>query len=182
MRRHQPGAIAGGLSLLLMGGWLLATSTGVPLLGFNRIWPVIPVLFGLVLLVQYVLESREQGGLVFLGVAALLSGVFLFVFTLQIGRLTWGDMSRYWPVFLIIAGAAFMTLYLAEGMREQALLIPTYIIGGIGLFTLPFTLGVFRGAIFSQMLRLWPLPLILIALAIFFRPRSQGQSDDAGTE
>jgi hypothetical protein len=54
--------------------------------------------------------------------------------------------------------------------------------GGVGLFTLPFTLGVFRGAIFSQMLRLWPLPLILIALAIFFRPRSQGQSDDAGTE
>ena len=82
-------------------------------------------------------------------------------------------MARYWPVFPLILGAAFMALYLAGGMREQALLIPAFISGGAGLFSLPFTLGVMRGTVLRQVLQFWPLLLLLVGLMLLLGPRSQ---------
>jgi hypothetical protein len=174
MAGRQAGAIVVGLSLLFVGAWLLAISAGAPLARFDRLWPVIPALFGLALLAQYGVSARNQGGLVFAGVGVLLTSSFLCVFSLQIGRLTWADVGRYWPVFAIIAGAAFMALYLADDMREPALLLPAYLVGGVGLFTLPLTLGVLQGPILNQILRLGLLPLALAILAVFFSPRPHG--------
>ena len=173
MRQRQPGAIVGALGLILFGSWMLAVTFGVPLVGFSQIWPVIPILFGLASLAQCLSGPRKQSGLIFLGVLALLTGIFLSLFTFQIGRLTWPDMANYWPIFPLIVGIAFMALYLTDGMRQEALLVPTFITGGAGVLALPFTLGVIRGAVFNQAVRLWPLLLLLVGLAILIKPRSR---------
>ncbi len=180
MRQNQPGVIAGGLGLLLVGIWLLAI-TLAPLSGLQRLWPLIPAIFGLVMLVQASSEEGKPDGMIFLGVIALLTGLFLLLFTFRIGRLTWYDMNRYWPGFPLIVGIAFMVLYLAKDMRQQALLAPTFIIGGVGIFALPFTLGVIGGPVFSQVLQFWPLLAILALLAILFRPRPRVRSKGANT-
>lgn len=173
MRKRQPGVAVSGLSLLLVGGWLLAIEFGTPLKGFSEMWPVILVLFGFSMLIQYATEGRKQSGLVFVGTIALLTGIFLSFFTLHVGQLSWPDMVNYWPVFPLTIGVAFMVLYLTSGMRQQALLIPAFSVGGLGIFALPFTLGVIRGTVFSQVVQLWPLLLLLIGLALLVRPRSQ---------
>ena len=101
---QRRGALTPGLLLILFGAWLLAQNLGVPLPGLDMLWPALPLLFGLGLLLQFFLGGRKDEGLVFSGVAAALVGAFFFEFTL--GRLRWGDMDRYWPVFVLIGGLA----------------------------------------------------------------------------
>ena len=172
-KRYQPGAIIASLGFLLAGGWLIAIELGAPLLGLERLWPLIPAILGLALLVQAISGAYRQDGLVFGGVIALLTGLFLCLFTFQIGGLSWQRMAEWWPVFALILGIGFMAVYLAGDMQEQSLLIPAYTIGGAGLFVLPFTLRVIGGGIFSQVVRLWPLLVALIILAFILRLRSR---------
>jgi hypothetical protein len=180
MGRIQPGAVIGGLGLLLVGAWLLIAdlspqptgSQGLQLVGFDRLWPVVPIIAGLAFLIQYALEPRKRGGLVFLGLIVLLGGLLLCAFTFEIGRLSWADTGGYWPIFLIIAGAAFVVLYVADGMREPALMRPAYLIGGAGLLALPFTLGIIHGEVIDQMVKLWPLLLVPVILAVFVQLRA----------
>ncbi|GEM_PF-422329 len=187
MQRIQPGSFISGLGLLLVGGWLLivdlAAGSGVrnqpQLVGLDRLWPVIPIVAGLALLTQYGLEERKRNGLVFVGFMALSTGIFLCAFTFRIGRLSWADMGKYWPVFLIIGGAAFLILFIADGMRDMSLMRPVYLIGGGGLFALPLTMGIIRSSVIDQVARLWPLLLVPIALALFVRLRVRGRGHNA---
>jgi len=172
-KQRQPGAIVAGLGLMVAGGWLIATELGAPLLGPERLWPFIPALLGSALLAQVIFRKQRQDGLIFIGVVALLTGLFLSLFTFRVGGLGWQDMSVWWPVFPLIVGIAFMAIYLAGDMHEQSLLIPAYITGGIGLFALPFTLGIVGGGISNQVLRLWPLLVAFVVLAIILRLRSR---------
>lgn len=180
--KRQAGAIIGGVGLIVAGGWIVAIQLGIRLAGLRYIWPALVALLGLMLLVQVVFQKRKQGGLVFLGVTCLLIGGFLSLFSLRVGGLSWADLARYWPVIPLSLACALMMLYLAEGMRQQALLVPTYIIGGIGLVALPFTLGVLQGTVMDQVVQLWPLLVILIILALFVRPRPPHKTGGSGTE
>ena len=179
--KRRPGNVMTALFLIVVGAWFLATDVfNAPLMGFVELWPAFPLFFGLALLVQYLVGERQNSGLVFLGVAAALPGAFLFLFTLRIGGLTWADMGRYWPAFPLIGGLAFLALYLAGGMQDQGVLVPAFISGGVGLIALPITLGVVGGRMFSQAIRLWPLLLILIGLALFLRfPRRRDGDEDS---
>ena len=178
MKRQQTGALIGALGLVGIGGWLLALALGVPLMGFDRLWPLIPALVGLVFVVQYAVTTSRPVGLLFVGMIALLAGTFLCTFTTGLGGLTWRSMAQYWPVFPLVIGVAFMALYLAGDMREGALLPPAYIFGGIGILALPFTLGVMRGEVARQVLQFWPLLVLLIGLAVFFGRHSPGDDDE----
>jgi hypothetical protein len=178
MKREQTGALIGALGLVGIGGWRLAAALGVPLMSFDRLWPLILALAGLVFVVQYGVTASRPVGLLFVGMLALLGGMFFCAFTTQLGGLAWRDMAQYWPVFPLVVGAAFMTLYLAGDMREQALLPPAYIFGGIGIFALPFTLGVMRGEVARQVLQFWPLLVLLVGLAAFFGRHSPADDDE----
>jgi hypothetical protein len=182
MKSRQPGALIGGLGLLIIGGIIATSAAGVPIGGLDRLWPGIVFALGLALLAQFGARSRPANGLLLIGVVLALSSTFLCAFTLQIGNLTWADMIGYWPVFLVIIGMGFLVVYLAEDMREQALLIPSMAIGGLGVAFLPFTLGVIHGAVFTQVVRLSPLLLILIVLAVILRLRSRGRGEAGGSE
>jgi hypothetical protein len=170
--------VIAGLSLLLIGGWLIARAFGIPLAGLNRLWPVLLALIGIALLAQASAARPLGSGLFFTGVVLIGCGLFLLVFSLEIGRLDWPDLSRYWPVFPAIVGAAFLALYVMEGLQNEALLRPAFLIGGLGIFTLPFTLGVLGGRAAEQGARFLPLLLIpvLLIVIIGLRSRNRGQS------
>src|SRR6266498_3847127 len=110
--RTRRGAFLPGLLLILLGAWLLATTLGVRLPDLGQLWPVVPLFFGLGALVQYFVEGRRSEGLVFTGVAAALLGGFFLAITL--GPLEWGDLGRFWPVFVLIGGVAFLAQWLAR--------------------------------------------------------------------
>jgi hypothetical protein len=146
---------------------------GAPMVSFSRIWPVFLAILGAAMLAQYASEKRKRSGLLFSGILTTLLGLFLCMFSLEIGRITWPEMSRYWPFILLFIGSAFFLLYLVGDMQDQALLRPVYVFGGVGLLALPFTLGILRGWASSQGLQLWPLLIALIILAVFFQPQPQ---------
>ena len=174
---RQPGSFIIGLGLITIGGWIIAIRFGIRLAGIRYMWPAIIAVLGLAFLVQYIFEKRKHGGLVFLGVAGLLIGIFLNLFTLRVGGLTWSAMAYFWPVIPLCLGVALLILYLAEGMRQQSLLIPTYIFGGVGLFALPITLKVIQGPVFNQVIQFWPVLVILVVLAIIVQPRPPQRDD-----
>lgn len=182
MAQRQPGIVTGGLVLIGGGAWLALSGLGVPLLTLDRLWPLIPAAGGLALLAQNARQPRSSQGLMLAGVTALLGGLFLLLFSSGVGNLTWAALPGYWPVLLLIASFAFLLIYLSGGMQEAGLLVIVHLFGGLGILALPFTLGVIRGAVFSQALRLWPLLLILATLAVFLRLRSRRGSPSGHDE
>jgi hypothetical protein len=177
---RQPGAWVIGVGLLGAAAWAIAIGLGVPLARLNRMWPVVIMIFGAGMLTQYLFQRRKQGGLLFFGLNATVLGAFLSLFTLKVGGITWDDMGRYWPIILLTVGAAFMTLYLLEGMQRDSLIIPAFVIGGLGLFALPVTLGIVGGQSFAEVLQLWPLLIIFGILIFFFRPPSSQSGGGEG--
>lgn len=174
MRRREPGVVIGGLILLGTGLWLIASGFGAALPAFAVIWPLLPLALGLMFVVQH--AGQPDGGsrgLLVLGLPLLLGGAFLLAFTLGLGGAGWADLAALWPVFPLIAGLVLLLLYISGDMTEPPLLALTYLFGGVGLAALPLTLGVFRGPVFEQITRLWPLLVILAVLTVVLRARLQ---------
>ena len=160
---NRRGALIPGLFLILFGAWLFAQNLGVPVPGMDRLWPLFPLVFGLVFLLRFFQGGRQDDGLVFTGVAGTLVGAFFLAITL--GPLEWGDLGRYWPAFVLIGGAAFLAQWLVRP-AERGLLIPAGIALAVGLVALAFTLNLASSALAEQVARLWPLALILAGISV----------------
>ncbi len=173
MREYQPGVTVASLGLLLIGVWIAARALGTPLMGLARIWPALLLISGLAMLVQARQAGGRIEGSVFVGVTLLLVGSLFCLFSARVAGLSWQDMGRYWPLLLLIVGLALLIVYLAGDMQQRALLAAVYLFGGAGLLALPITLGLVWKPAFGQVLRYWPVMIVLFGLALFFRLRSQ---------
>ncbi len=182
MKQRQPGSYVGGVILILFGGWLAATELGAPLMGFDKLWPLIPALIGVTLLAQNSGQSPGGSGIILVGTTLFLSGIFSSLFTLNLGNLTWQSLSSYWPIFLFIVGVAFLVVYLRDGIRRQSLLLPAYLIGGAGLLLLPVTLKLLQSTGFRQAMQLWPLFLILMTSVAIVTLRNRSHDVHLDTE
>jgi hypothetical protein len=182
MRR---GSIFPALVLILLGVWFLAGNLGVRLPGMDAMWPIFPLGGGLLFLGGYLLDRRDPG-LIFVGLAATLIGAFFFLFTLRVplpvpgmqGGVSWDDMSKLWPAFVVIAGVSFIALFLAEAKHEWAV----FSVGAVGVIVgcvaFLFTLGWLAGDIGQLLAKLWPLLLVIAGLAallqaVLGRPRQK---------
>jgi LiaI-LiaF-like transmembrane region len=152
--RGRPGMIWIGLGLIGLGiVFVLAQG-----MGWDKIWPVFPVLGGLAFWAAYAGTGFKDGGLAFVGTLAVLVGLFFFGFTF--GLWEWAEMAQLWPGFLIIAGVAFIVLFLAEPPHEVGLLgfgLAVILAGAGGL---AFTLGL----VGADILKWWPLLLVVVGL------------------
>jgi hypothetical protein len=157
------GAFLPGLLLLLLGAWLLARNLGVPVPALDQLWPALPLVFGLGGLLQYFTGGRREDGLLFSGVAVVLTSAFFLAITL--GALAWGDLGRLWPVFVLIGGVAFLAQWLARP-SERGLLLPALLGLTVGGVALVFTLGLLNPAVTEQAARLWPLGLIVLGAGL----------------
>ena len=171
--RNRRGALLPGLLLILVGAWLLATTLGVPLPDLSQLWPLVPLVFGLAALVQYLAEGRRSDGLVFTGVSAALLGAFFLAITL--GPLEWRDLGRLWPVFVLIPGVAFLAQWLARP-GGSGLLVPAGLAILVGLGALALTLRLLDPVVSAQVLRFWPVLLILLGLGLLVRYARSGRA------
>jgi hypothetical protein len=124
---------------------------------------VVLIVAGLAFLAQFFAGGRRSEGLVFTGVAAALLGVFFLAITL--GRLTWNDAGRLWPIYVLIGGLAFLAQWLARP-GERGLLVPAVLALAVGGATLALALGLVRADVADQIIRLWPLVLIVLGLGL----------------
>jgi hypothetical protein len=74
-------------------------------------------------------------------------------------------------------GIAFLILYLADGMEDESLLRPIYLIGGFGFFLLPVTMGILGGNRLTALVRYWPLLVIPILVFLFFQLRTRNDNE-----
>ena len=159
--RRRSGAVLLGLLLVALGAWLLAGTLGVRLPGLERVWPVGLIVLGLAFITQFFAGGRRSEGLVFTGVATTLLGGFFLAITL--GRLAWSDAGRLWPIYILIGGLAFLAQWLVRP-GERGLLVPAVLAAGGA--TLALALGLVRADIAEQIIRLWPVVLIVLGLGL----------------
>lgn len=154
MTKQQQTALWTGLGFIGLGiAFLLAQ-----LIGWDRIWPLFPLLGGLAFLAGYVASGFRESGFVFVGVLATLVGLFFFGFSFGIWE--WAQMADLWPVFPLIAGLAFVALFVAERGRDAGTLgvgCAAVIVGVVGL-------AVTFGYVGANVWRLWPLLLVLAGI------------------
>jgi hypothetical protein len=164
--RHTGSLVLAGL-LILGGVYLLLGELGVSIPDWAVVWPVFPLAGGLALLAGHVLGWWRDPGKVFIGTAATLIGAAFFFVTM--GPLEYADLGNWWPVFILIAGVAFLAQWAAARFRDWgALFLGTValVIGGAGLIA---ALELF-GPETSQLLpRLWPALLVIAGLILLLR-------------
>jgi hypothetical protein len=155
MTRDRLGFVGVGLGLIGLGSALLLALW----IGWDRIWPIFPILGGLAFFAAYIATGCKEGGLALVGTAAILVGLFFFGFTL--GPWQWEQMAQLWPVFPLIGGLAFVVLFWAEGRgRDVGVLALGCAAIVVGLVGLAITFGVLP----SDIIKLWPLLIILVGL------------------
>lgn len=153
MSRDRLGSVWPGLTfigpgvMLLPGQWL----------GWGQLWPLFPLLGGLSFLVAWALGGVRDAGLVLVGAAALV-GLFFLGFTT--GHWEWAEMERLWPVFPLIGGVAFCALFVAGRAPDLGALT----VGAVALVVGIAGLGITFGVLGKEVVKLWPLLLILIGL------------------
>ena len=168
MKNTQSSTVWAGLALIGLGiAFLVATTVG-----WDKAWPIFPALGGLAFLAGYVTSGFRDDGLVFVGVAATLIGLFFFGFTLGIWE--WEEMAQLWPVFPLIGGVAFIASFLAGRARDWGVLG----LGLVGIIVGVVGLAITLGGLESDIWKYWPALIILVGVfglltGLFGRKRKQ---------
>ena len=119
--------------------------------GASRLWPAFVLILGAGFLILFLERRNSDMALLFLGTVLSLLGAFFFYLNFT----SWSTMSKLWPVFLGIAGAGFLAIYL-ESRARLFLLLSVALVMLAGVFFL----------VFGVSLHLWPLSFVAFGLSL----------------
>jgi peptidoglycan/LPS O-acetylase OafA/YrhL len=166
MKTNRTGALVVGTILVVLGILLLVVQVADwgDWAGWDKIWPIFPLGFGLLFLAAYFTGGLRDGGLAFSGTGFILSGAFLFGFTLTPPQWEWSEMSKLWPVFPLIWGFAFVVSFVAERRKARdwgalGFGLVAMVVGAVGLAYY------YTSYIGENIIKLWPL--LIVALGVF---------------
>jgi len=160
-----------GIGLIVIGALFLMVSNDV-LLGWSNVWPLFPILGGMLFLRVYARNKTPE--MLFGGMSALLMGVFLLFFSL--GIFSWARMEVLWPVIPAIAGAGLLAVAATHHGTTASLIIGVVVI----LFAFLGFLregGVINERVVAPFIRLWPLVLVVAGITML-RTRPKGEDPD----
>lgn len=160
MRDKQNSLVLGG-GLILVGLYLLARTLGVPLPGWNAVWPLLLLAGGISSLVQALGQDPRDSGGVWFGVTAILcSAVFMYI---TAGKGEWSDMRSLWPVFPAAAALGWLCAWLVRPREISSLVMAA--IAGIGAaLGYAFTVGRLNADSARQLASWWPVILVALGL------------------
>jgi hypothetical protein len=150
-----------GVSFILIGGVLLLWTAGY-LQRLAVLWPIAPVLIGLVLL--YVRLARSGPDYyIFLGTSLLLTGLLL----LLTGTVAPIALARIWPVFLTVIGVALLFYGFRKSKASRVTLtIPGGAMVLLSALFLPFSLDLVTADFAESVAVWWPILLVIVGLAL----------------
>lgn len=150
-----------GVFFVLAGGVLLLWTQGY-LQRFITLWPLLPVVAGLVLLYFRIFRAAPDY-YVFLGTSLLLAGV-IFLLTNTVFPL---GLEHIWPLFMTVIGVALLLYgFRKEGASRVSFTVPG---GGMILLSgvfLPFSLDLVTVDFVRFVSTWWPVLLVLMGLAL----------------
>jgi hypothetical protein len=157
-----------GLGLALIGFIFLLASNNLLWIGWDAIWPILLLLFGIVSL--RIFFSKRTPALLLTGIVSLFLGFFFFIFSA--GFLPWSDIAVLWPTFPLIGGIALIA---TAGIDKRA--TDAVIVGIIAvLFSIACYMansGVIGGRIAGPFIRLWPLAIVGSGVVVYLKARSE---------
>jgi hypothetical protein len=111
-----------GTGTILAGAFLLAWQNNIILSdvrGWDKLWPIIPLIMGIAGLVQWIFDIRNWGTLIFALMFGTV-GVAGLGYTLgSIDFMTAWSFGRFWPILLIIAGVGIMIQAVSRRNRHM---------------------------------------------------------------
>ena len=148
-------------AFFLLCGVVLMLWTSGYLHKFEALWPLLPLLAGLVVL--YFRVFREGPDYyVFLGVALLMAGL-LFLLTNTAVPV---DLIRVWPLLMTIGGVALLSYGLRkQGYTRISLALPGGAMILLSAVFLPFSLEIIERSFADVVATWWPLLLVIAGLA-----------------
>jgi hypothetical protein len=160
-----------GIGLIVIGALFLMVSNNL-LLGWANVWPLFPILAGMLLLRVYARNKTPET--LFGGIATLLMGVFLLFFSL--GIFSWSRMDVLWPVIPTIAGFALLAVA-ATHYHGAAAMIMGVVIVLFAFLGFLHEAGVINERVVSPFIRLWPLVLVVAGITLL-RTKFTGEDAD----
>lgn len=167
MKFQQPKFSLFGVALIVIGVLLLLRNLDVLTLRFaSYFWPLI-MLFGVVGVGQGFSANRR--GKVFWSTVVFLYALFFFLRSLD-----FIEMRGHFfiPASFLVFGLAFLMMYLVN-VREWALLIPSFVLIGLGSIFILDEFGYVDGwEVWYSIRQYWPIAIILFGLGILLRRKS----------
>jgi hypothetical protein len=180
MKNHP--TIGAATILILIGLFFLLNNAGLLDdldLNAEKLWPGFVLLGGLAFLLQFFMGGDRDPGLIFVGTAATLLGLYFFLFTFNVelpfefenlsGPIDWDDSGALWPAYPLIGGIAFVVMSLFSRKRDEfGLGIVAMIVGVVAFF---YTLG---GEELKDLVQFWPVLVILWGVGLLLQRLFRG--------
>jgi hypothetical protein len=120
---------------------------------------------------RFVFNGRRERGLFALG-------TLILMWTALLALVVNGNLSvgQGWPLALAAVGAALLLTFIFERNHERGLLLPGFALIVAGIVAMPFGVGLVPREILATLALLWPLLLLIPALALVplaFRIRAE---------
>lgn len=147
---------------ILLGFVLLLWTLGaVPQI--SALWPLLPLIGGLVFLYQGLLRGGNDN-YVLVGMVLALGGLFIL---LSNTVLTAVALVRTWPVFMAIAGVSlFVYARRVSGESRLTLSVPAVALVVLAAIFLPFSLDLLDASFDSVVAAWWPLLFVLFGVVL----------------
>lgn len=150
-----------GVFFVVAGGVLLLWTAGY-LQRFSTLWPLAPLLAGLVLLYLRIARTGPDY-YVFLGTSLLLAGVLLLLTNTAVPI----ELIRIWPLFMTIIGVALLFYgFRKEGASRVTFTVPGGAMVLLSAVFLPFALDLVSADFAAFVSVWWPVLLIVVGLVL----------------
>lgn len=153
-----------GVLFIIIGTLFLVSNLGYINFSWSYVWPLALLVPGIYLHFSFFTGLDKNPGIL-VPAGILTTYGLLFYANVIFG---WGLMAELWPVFLIGISIGLFELYIF-GNRDNALLIPIAVLGGLGLIFLTDTVYLLN--------RKYLAPAFLIILGILIITKSNHKKD-----
>ena len=144
-----------GILLIVLG--IIFFLPNITSIRMHELWPFFILGLGIYFFILFFTDRTNFGLLMPASVLTVMG--LLFLYCAMVG---WYTMNTLWPLFIIGPGIGFFLMY-ALGRKERGLLIPAFILTGLGCIFLMGTAGAED---------YWPVILILIGALMLFPPKT----------
>jgi hypothetical protein len=146
-----------GVAFILAGVAILLNQYQVLTFGWTQFYPLALIGLGVYFILDIVQGNK---GAIFWATISILLGLFFFL--RNFGYIPFFWFEEYWPLFILIFGLAFISLFVMKP-EDWGLLIPGVVLCFIGLAFASYTMGY---QWYSVIWRFWPLLLVLIGVVL----------------
>jgi nitrogen fixation-related uncharacterized protein len=148
-----------GVAFILAGVAILLNQYQVFSFGWTQFYPLALIGLGVYFILDIVQGNK---GAIFWATISISLGLFFFL--RNFGYIPFFWIEEYWPLFMLVFGLAFISLFVIRP-EDWGLLIPGTILTFLGILIATYTMG-FSWYPVRLVWRFWPFLLVLVGIIL----------------